>query len=145
MFQRVQTSLNMEPIFHDEDELTALQRAFFWCGFLIPLPSICLSLFLPGGTVEYFGGNPTSTAKFWCSLTASGDIVISILCWFVLSNPKNLPLRRAVLTALAFYALLYFGMIAKAHFTVDPVPGGPVPYILGVLVTWAAFAVWGLP
>ncbi len=133
----------MEPLFDDEHDLTPLQKAFFWAGFLLPLPSICLHLFLPGGTVEYFGGNPSPVAKFWCSLTASGDAAISVICWFVLSNPKNLALRRAALSALAIYSLLHFGLFAKAHFTVAPVPAGPVGYVLAVVLSCAAYWFWG--
>jgi hypothetical protein len=128
---------------NDEDDLTTLQSIFFWSGFLLPIPSIILYVFFTEGTIEFFGGTPSPTALFWCSIAASGDAAVSVLCWCVLRNPKELVLRKSVLLSMAIYSIFHFGGFLKAHYLYEPQPNGPVGYIISILLFWAAYFAWG--
>jgi hypothetical protein len=125
------------------DDLTTLQHIFFWSGFLLPIPSIILYVFFTEGTIEYFGGTPSPTALFWCSIAASGDAAVSVLCWCVLRNPKELVLRKSVLLSMAIYSIFHFGGFLKAHYLYEPQPQGPVGYIISIILSWAAYFAWG--
>lgn len=125
------------------NDLTTLQRIYFWCGFILPIPSILLYVFLTEGTIEHFGGTPSPTALFWCSIAASGDAVISVMCWCVLRNPSNVVLRQSVLMAFAVYSVFHFGGFLKAHYMYEPHPSGPFLYIFSIVTSWAAYFAWG--
>jgi hypothetical protein len=125
------------------NELTLPQKIFFWMGFVLPIPSILLYEFLTKGTVEYFGGTPSPTAMFWCSIAASGDAMVSTMCFTVLRNPSNVGLRQSVLLGMAVYSIFHFGGFLKAHYLYEPHPGGPVGYIVSIILTWVAYFVWG--
>jgi len=125
------------------DDLTNFQRAYFWAGMLLPLPSIALYVIVPAGTVEHFGGTPTPTAQFWCTLAATGDAMFSANCWSVLSHSTNVELRKSLLWVNAIYASFHFGGYLSAHCMFEPHPGGPGLYIFGLVTTWLAYFVWG--
>ena len=112
-------------------------------GFLGPIPSILLYTFFTEGTVETFGGTVTSTALFWCSIAASGDAMVSTMCFTVLRNPTNIVLRQGVLTGMAVYSIFHFGGFLKAHYLYEPHPNGPWGYIFSMIVIWAAYFAWG--
>ena len=127
----------------EQEGLTDLQKVYFWLGFLGPMPSIALYVCLPAGTVEYFGGTPSPTAIFWCTIAASGDAIFSAMSWAVLSHPTNLVLRQSVLWANALYSVFHFGGFLRAHFTMEPHPHGLYGYMISVIISWAAYLAWG--
>ena len=126
-----------------EGGLTKMQRIYFWFGVLLPLPSIALYVLVPEGTVEHFGGTPSPTSRFWCTIAASGDAMFSVLCWAVLSHPNNLELRQSVLFGNAVYSVFHFGGFLRAHFLTEPHPRGPTLYIFGLVTAWLAYIAWG--
>lgn len=93
--------------------------------------------------MEYFGGMPTPTSEFWCTIAASADVMFSALCWTVLAYPTNVELRKSVLWVNALYALFHFGGFLRAHYMFEPHPHGTSFYICGLISTWAAYLAWG--
>ena len=128
---------------NSQRSLTRLQRLYFWAGVLLPLPSICLYVFSPSGTVKHFGGTSSPSADFWCTLAASGDAWVSIMFYSVLKNPSNLVLRQSVLWGNAIYSLFHFGGFLRAHYKMEPHPSGPYMYIGSIIISWAAYLAWG--
>jgi hypothetical protein len=145
LYTHYPTKIDHQLVMSDNLGLTRLQRIFFWLGFLAPIPSIILYVFLTEGTVEYFGGTPSPTALFWCSIAASGDSIVSAMSYSVLKYPRNMELRRSVLWGMAVYSIFHFGGFLRAHYTHEPHPAGPVGYFLAIITTWAAYFAWGLP
>lgn len=122
--------------------LTALQKLFFGAGWLLPLPSILLYVTVPSGTVAYFGGKPTPSASFWCSLAASGDAVVSVLCFAALRS-KSLEVRKLVLRSNVVYSFFHFGAFWYHHTYTEPHPKGGYGYPVAMALSVAACAKWG--
>lgn len=122
--------------------LTALQRAYFWTGAVLPIPSIALYVLTPGGTVQHFNGVVTNAAKFWCSVAASGDAVVSFLM-FAAIYTKSAEVRKLVLRANWLYALFHFGAFWYWHTYGDAHKSG-LMYPFSIGITTAALVAWGL-
>ena len=81
---------------------------FFLFGAVGPLPSIVLYVIFPNETVEYFNGEPSPTASFWCSVNGSADATISFLCFCALCT-KSAEIKILVVRTFAVYAVFHWG------------------------------------
>lgn len=122
--------------------LTPLQKAYFWTGALLPIPSIALYVLTPGGTVQHFNGEATPTAKFWCSVTASGDAVVSYLMFTAIVS-KSAEVRRLVIRANWLYALFHFGAFWYWHAIGGAAHKNGLMYPISISITTAALLAWG--
>ncbi len=123
--------------------LTALQNAYFVGGMLFPLSSAPLYLFVPSGTVKFFGGKPTPSAAFWCSLAAGGDILFAYLCYTAWRS-KSLEVRKLVFRANAIFRIFHFGGFLFHHLFTEPHPAGyGVGYAVAMTLGLLAGFVWG--
>ena len=118
----------------------AIFRAWLYAAIAIDVVSSCLYLFVPAGTVAYFGGVATPSATFWCSTAATGDAVSALWCATALRNNTPAGYRDAARGMLLF-AVIHLGAFARGHFMIEPHPGGGASYVLGILVG-VAFGYW---
>ena len=110
----------------------AFIRAWLLLAIAIDIVSSCLYLFLPAGTVVYFGGVATPSATFWCSTAATGDAVSALWCATALQKHTASGYREAA-RGLLMFSLIHLGAFARAHYFIEPHPGGGAAYILGIL------------
>ena len=110
----------------------AFLRAWLFAAIAIDAVSSCLYLFLPAGTVAYFGGVATPSATFWCSTAATGDAVSALWCATALRQHTASGYREAA-RGLLLFAVSHLGAFARAHYFIEPHPGGGVTYIFGIL------------
>ena len=111
----------------------AVCQAWLLLAIAIDVVSSCLYLFLPAGTVVFFGGIATPSATFWCSTAATGDAVSALWCATALQKHTASGYREAARGLLAF-SLVHLGAFARAHYFIEPHPGGGAQYILGLLL-----------
>ena len=110
----------------------AFLRAWLFAAIAIDAVSSCLYLFLPAGTVAYFGGVATPSATFWCSTAATGDAVSALWCATALRRHTASGYREAA-RGLLLFAVIHLGAFARAHYFIEPHPGGGASYIFGIL------------
>jgi hypothetical protein len=123
---------------------TGMQKAYLWMNFVLPLPSIVMYLFSPGGTVKHFGGEVTNSSKFWCSIAASGDAVIAYLMLMgILDKGRNKELFKLIVRSTTVYSLFHVGGFWYWHLYGDQHPQGSAMYPIGLAVAAAAFVAWG--
>ena len=99
----------------------------------VDVVSSCLYLFVPAGTVAYFGGIATPSATFWCSTAATGDAVSALWCATALRNNTPAGYRDAA-RGLMLFSVVHLGAFARGHFLIEPHAGGGAVYVLGVLL-----------
>jgi hypothetical protein len=121
-----------------------LQKAFFWMGLIAAVPSVALYVLRPGASVAHFGGEVNDTSKFWCSVTASGDIYVSAMIVAVLMNFDDEKLKKIVLRANWLYSVLHVGAFWYWHRFGRPHPQGEAMYPIGLVMATAALVAWGL-
>jgi len=121
----------------------SLLNIFFLFGAIGPLPSIVLFVFFPSGTVEFFNGEPSPTASFWCSVNGSADATISFLCFAALLT-KNIEIKKLVLRAFAVYAVFHWGAFLwwTHHGTPHP-PALASGYPVAITISLLAMIWWG--
>jgi len=110
----------------------AFLRAWLFAAIAIDAVSSCLYLFLPAGTVAYFGGVASPSATFWCSTAATGDAVSALWCATALRQHTASGYREAA-RGLLLFAVIHLGAFARAHYFIEPHPGGGASYIFGIL------------
>mmetsp|Transcript_27214 Transcript_27214/g.55536 ORF Transcript_27214/g.55536 Transcript_27214/m.55536 type:complete len:136 (-) Transcript_27214:130-537(-) len=119
-------------------------KLFFLVGAILPLPGISLYVFEPGGTVEFFNGQQNSTTNFWCTLAASGDAVVSFLCFSALMTSSS-EVNVLVVRALAVYSVFHFGSFYYWHHHGDKHPDFMVGgYPASIAISFAALLWWGI-
>jgi len=120
-----------------------LLTVFFLLGAFGPLPSIILFVFMPGGTVEFFNGQSSPTANFWCSANASADATISFLCFSALLT-RSVEVKKLVLRAFAIYAVFHWGAFWWWSMHGDPHPAAiAIGYPISITISLAAMIYWG--
>ena len=110
----------------------AVFRSLLAAAIAIDVVSSCLYLFVPAGTVTYFGGVATPSATFWCSTAATGDAVSALWCATALRNNTPAGYRDAA-RGLMLFSVVHLGAFARGHFLIEPHAGGGAVYVLGVL------------
>jgi hypothetical protein len=119
-----------------------LLMIYFLLGAIAPIPSIFLYIFFPSQTVEYFHGEPSETASFWCSVTASADAPVVFLCWAALLS-RDAKIHALVLRTFAVYSIFHFGAFwihSIKQYPEDPLAAS---YPISILISLAAAAYWG--
>jgi hypothetical protein len=115
----------------------AIELAFFryWLVACISIDAIstCLYLFLPAGTVAFFGGVATPSATFWCSTAATGDAVSAAWCATALRNNTPAGYRDAARGLLVF-SIVHLGAFARGHYLIEAHKGGGAGYVLCLIV-----------
>lgn len=126
--------------------LTTAKKAYFGSLAITPLPSILLYVLSPAGTVKFFGGVPSPSSRFWCSIAASGDALVSYLAWYVLlSGGVSREIEKLVVRGTAIYAMFHFGGFFFWHLRgEEPHPMGPAMYVGGLAGSLAGLIAWGL-
>jgi len=113
-------------------ELAFLRYWLFAC-IAIDALSTCLYLFVPAGTVAFFGGVATPSATFWCSTAATGDAVSAAWCATALC--KNTPEGyREAARGLMVFSVVHLGAFARGHYFIEAHKGGGEGYVLGLVV-----------
>jgi len=120
-----------------------LEKVFWWSAFLAPLPSIALYALTPAGTVQHFNGEPSPTASFWCSVTASGDAYVAWMALMVLLNFHDTKLKKMVLRGNWIYSVLHFGAFWFWHRHGAAHPN-PAMYPVALAIATAGLVAWGL-
>lgn len=110
----------------------AFLRTWLYFSIAVDVMSSCLYLFVPAGTVIFFGGIATPSATFWCSTAATGDAVSALWCATALYKNTASGYREAARGLLLFSAI-HLGAFARGHYFIEPHPGGGVSYVLGVI------------
>lgn len=111
----------------------AVLRAWFFLAIAIDVISSFLYLFLPADTVAFFGGTASPSATFWCTTAATGDAVSALWCATALYTHTASGYREAARGMLLF-SIVHLGAFARAHYLIEPHPGGGEAYICGILV-----------
>ncbi|CUI14658.1 GPI-anchored surface protein, putative [Bodo saltans] len=121
--------------------LTGIKKVYFWTGAILPLVSSFGYLLAPSGTVQHFNGEVNNTSKFWCSVVASGDLVVSYL---MLSGifTKSTEVRQLVIRAYWLFSLFHFGAFWFWHNVGDRHRNG-LMYPAAMIATTAALLAWG--
>jgi hypothetical protein len=109
----------------------AVLRAWLWLAVAVNVASSCLYLFVPAGTVAYFGGAPTPTATFWCTTAAMGDAVSALWCYTALRANTACALRDAA-RGLLLFALVHMGAFVRGNYLIEPLTGG-ASYVVALL------------
>jgi hypothetical protein len=118
---------------------------FLLFGGLGPISGIIPYVFVPGFTVAFFNGEPSPTANFWCSLTASADLTVSFLCLSALFS-ASLAVKQLAVRSFFVYAASHFGIFWFWSFH-----GNALPmywnFVLpsAILLALAALVLWGVP
>jgi hypothetical protein len=121
--------------------LTGIKKLYFWSGAVVPLASAVMYLVSPGGTVQHFNGEVSATSKFWCSVTASGDIAFSYLMFAGIYS-KSEEVRRLVIRACWLYSVFHFGAFWYWHTVGDAHKSG-LMYPASIVIATAALFAWG--
>lgn len=112
-------------------------------GAVAPLPMVFLYVFFPRETVDYFNGQSSDGARFWCSVTAGGDAVLSFLCFKALLS-KSKEVKILVVHAMAVFSIFHIGAFWywSSHGVRHPeeIASG---YPLAILVSLVAASWWG--
>jgi hypothetical protein len=115
----------------------AFELAFlrYWLVACIAIDAVstCLYLFVPAGTVSFFGGVPTPSATFWCSTAATGDAVSAAWCATALRNNTPQGYRDAA-RGLMVFSVVHLGAFARGHFFIEAHTGGGAGYVIGLVV-----------
>jgi hypothetical protein len=128
------------PLWLTPERELAFFRTWLFLAITIDVVSSCLYLFLPAGTVAFFGGIATPSATFWCSTAATGDAVSALWCATALQKHTASGYREAA-RGLLMFSTIHLGAFARAHYFIEPHPGGGATYILGILFG-CAFGWW---
>jgi hypothetical protein len=123
-----------------------LMNAWMVTCVLAATPSVMLYALRPSAAVQNFGGTPSKSATFWCSLTAGGDAVISFLFVNALLGRGGDECRKIAIQANAFYCVFHMGGFWWHHTHGDPHPGRApaATYIGSLAIALAAVLRWGL-
>ena len=101
-------------------------NVFFGIGGIMAGLSSLLYLVIPGFTVQYFNGDPTSTAVFWARIVASADILLSFVylkaVWSFSAEVKSL-----AAWASSIYGIVHFGAFIYGNFAIQ---SHPIPMII---------------
>jgi hypothetical protein len=121
--------------------LTGIKKLYFWSGAVVPLASAVMYLVSPGGTVQHFNGEVSATSKFWCSVTASGDIAFSYLMFAGIYS-KSEEVRRLIIRTCWLYSVFHFGAFWYWHNVGDAHKSG-LMYPASIVIATAALFAWG--
>jgi hypothetical protein len=128
-----QPSLLALPAWLTPSRELAFFRGCLLAAIVVDVSSSCLYLFLPAGTVVFFGGVPTPSAIFWCSTAATGDAVSALWCATALRRHTPSGYRDAA-RGLLLFTIVHLGAFARGHYAIEPHPGGGAAYVLWMLV-----------
>jgi hypothetical protein len=123
--------------------LPAWLKVFLLCGFVLPLSGIVLYSLFPGLTIAFFNGDPNPTAEFWCSVTASVDVLVSFLSYSGIRSAHSDEILTLVIRSIALYAPFHFGAFFFWSVTSVAHPIGMViSYPLAIIGAWAGLIAW---
>lgn len=92
------------------------------------------------GTVEHFGGKASATARTWCQVMASGDVLCSWLSYKAIRADGRM--QRLAIEGVALYCAGHFGAFLWGHFYNVPMrPYLVVECCVGMPIP-AAFWLW---
>lgn len=115
-----------------------LLNAIFIFGGITSFLSSLLYLFLPDGTVIYFGGVPSPSTNTWVPIVAAGDILCAFLL-FAAARSDSAEVKRLVVLSLGVYMIFHLGAFVRGHFF------SGVPQPTHVLATYCAMGTLTLP
>ena len=114
-------------------------RAWLWLAICVDAVSTCLYLFLPAGTVVYFGGVASPTATFWCTTAATGDSVSALWCLSALRANSARELRDAA-RGLLLFSVVHLGAFVHGHYFIERLTGGAS--YAGAMLAGMALGTW---
>ena len=115
---------------------------FLWLTMILPWFSSLLYLFVPDGTIRYFGGIPTPSGEFWVQVVASGDIVIGFLALSGLKT-RNSEVLKLIFRAICVYNIFHISTFWYNHTFREPHPSGSTFYIVLSIISVIACGWWG--
>ena len=110
-------------------------------GGVAALGSSLLYLFVPDGTVKFFGGVPTPTTNTWIPVVAAGDILCAYLL-FEAARTSSAEVKRLGVRGLGLYMAFHLGAFVRGHLYSEPQP----PHMLAIYASMALgtipFVLW---
>ncbi|CAF3627186.1 unnamed protein product [Rotaria sp. Silwood1] len=122
--------------------MPSVRTIYLWLTVVLPWFSSLLYLLVPGGTIKYFGGVPTPSAKFWVQVVASGDIVIGFLALAGLKT-RNSQVLQLIFQAIGVYNIFHMSTFWFNHLFREAHPAGPSFYISALIISSIACGYWG--
>jgi hypothetical protein len=118
---------------------------FLLFGAIGPISGIVPYLTIPGLTVAFFNGEPSDSANFWCSLTASADLTISFLCFSALFS-TSIAIKQLAIRTFFVYAVTHFGIFWVWSFIGNPLAWyWHVMFATAISMSLVALLLWGVP
>jgi uncharacterized PurR-regulated membrane protein YhhQ (DUF165 family) len=104
--------------------------------------SSVLYLVVPGGTIKYFKGVETPTARTWVRTVAAGDIICAYLCYVALYG--NAETKKIVVRGFGLYNIFHMGAFLYGHLKDGAHPPSMVGQYISSLIfgSFAAYY-WG--
>jgi len=106
-------------------------------GGVAALGSSLIYLFVPDGTVKFFGGIPTPTTNTWIPVVAAGDILCAYLL-FEAARTSSAEVKRLGVRGLGLYMAFHLGAFVRGHLYSEPQP-------LQMLAIYASMALGTVP
>ncbi len=109
-----------------------------------PWSGIIMYLFVTAGTIEYFNGEVSDTAKFWCIAVASADATLS----FVFLNAlwhfhTKKDYRVLAIRTMVVYSIFHFGAFQYGDWKFGHPINMKLIYIPSIILSFVALGFWG--